>query len=305
MTYSIVARDPDTGTLGVAVASHVLACGAGVGAVSPSGAAASQARASHGSSQAALEMMSRGVSAPDAGAALMVNEPSKAERQMGIVDSSGRSWTYTGSHCFGWAGGQTGPGFAAQGNVLAGRAVVDAIARRFVEGGLPFRELLIASLAAGSMAGGDSRGPQSAVLQTSHMTQLGEEVVDLRVDDHADPISELGRLADLYGTFGDTGEDGDLVRLDPTLVELVQAGLQQADMTPTTRRYRRAPNDMSPAPLPPCIGKPAPYPSDWSEDWQRALLDWMEIENFELRYAAGGWLDRRVVERLRVLRRRP
>jgi uncharacterized Ntn-hydrolase superfamily protein len=305
MTYSIVARDPKSGAFGVAVASHVLACGSGVGAVSPWGAAASQARAGDESARTALVMLKSGASALDVGTALMAGEPSRAEQQMGIVDSVGGSWTYTGSHCFVWAGGRTGLGFAVQGNVLSGRAVVDAISERFVEGNVPFRELLVASLAAGFLAGGDARGPQSAALKTSRMTPLGEEFVDLRVDDREDPIAELGRLVELYGTYGDTGEAADLVRLDPTVVALVQAGLGKADMTPTSRRHSRAGAGASPAPLQPSIGMPAPYANGWTDDWQRALLDWMEIENLELRYAAAGWVDKRVLEKLRTLSERP
>jgi len=303
VTYSIVARDPITGAFGVAVASRVIACGSGVPAVATHGAAASQARATASASRRAVELLSSGQSSTIVGERLIAEDQSRAERQLGIVDSGGVAWTYTGSHCFVWAGGRTGPGFAVQGNVLAGREVVDAIVDRFVERDLSFRELLVASLAAGEQAGGDARGAQSAALQTARTTPLGDELVDLRVDDHSDPISELKRLVGLYRSLGDVPDAGDLVRIDPAAVRLMQTGLRKAGMAPNALRFRRMTAGSSHGQPLPAVGDEVPYAPGWTPEWQRALIDWMEIENLELQVAAPGWIDPRALERLRAIAR--
>lgn len=301
MTYSIVAHDSTSGTYGVAVASRVLACGAGVPAVTTQAAAASQARAAPGAVRQAIEMLRSGQSSAVVGEQLMALDASRAERQMGIVDARGLAWTYTGSHCFAWAGGRTGPGFAVQGNLLAGPEVVDAIAARFISKDLPFRELLVAALAAGQEAGGDARGAQSAALQTARPTPLGDELVDLRVDDHPEPVAELKRLVGLYGAYGDVPAVAELVPLDPAAVRLMRIGLTKAGMAPNDPAFARMTRGLPPrAPLP-AVGDEMPFAPGWTAEWQRALIDWMEVENLELRVAAPGWIDPRTLERLRII----
>ena len=165
MTYSIVARDPTTGDLGVAVQSRFLAVGAVVPwARAGVGAVATQAYGHPGYGPDGLELLAAG-SGPDATLErLLRDDPLREERQAGIVDSRGRAASFTGSGCYAWAGGRTGSGFAAQGNILAGSAVVDGLAETFAAGDRPFPELLVACLAAAEAAGGDRRGRQSAAL---------------------------------------------------------------------------------------------------------------------------------------------
>jgi uncharacterized Ntn-hydrolase superfamily protein len=298
MTFSIVAYDPATGAFGVAVASHVLACGAGVTAVSPKGAVASQARPTTGSPRQALALLERGLAASEVGERLVADDPARSELQLGIVDSTGSSWTYSGSHCFRWAGGRTGSGFAVQGNTLAGPEVVDAMARRFERGAAPFRELLIASLEAGASAGGDARGPQSAALLVAWDTALGEERADLRVDDHPDPVNELTRLERLYARYGDTPKARDLVRMDAGTARAVQGSLRRLGMAPRHSRFPRMSPGRSPAPPLQGVGEPRDPGEAWTPSWQRALNDWMEAENLESRIAVIGWIDARVLDRL-------
>ena len=206
MTFSIVARDPVTGDLAVAVQSKFLSVGdvvpwarAGVGAV------ATQAFANVAYGPDGLALLAGGATAADAVARLVAGDDLAAERQVGIVDARGGSASHTGGRCFAWAGGRTGPGFAAQGNILAGAAVVDGLADTFLAGGQPFPELLVACLAAADAAGGDRRGRESAALlvvrEGSGYGGGNDRWIDLRVDHHDDPIGELGRLLALQHLY--------------------------------------------------------------------------------------------------------
>jgi uncharacterized Ntn-hydrolase superfamily protein len=201
-TFSIVAFDSETGDLGVAVESKFFAVGpvvpfaeAGVGAV----ATQSYANTSYG--PRGLEMLRGGMPAADVVAALTEGDEGREVRQLGIVDAQGRAATFTGSSCLPWAGGRTGSGYTVQGNILAGAAVVDAMARAFevTEGDLATR--MVAALAAGQAAGGDARGRQSAALVVVRSGGgyggYNDRYIDLRVDDHPTPIVELQRLLDI------------------------------------------------------------------------------------------------------------
>jgi len=165
MTFSIVARDSATGDLGVAVQSKFLAVGAVVPwARAEIGAVATQAFANVAYGPDALAALAAGATAPEALDILLASDELREERQVGIVDAAGSAASHTGRHCFRWAGGRTGEGYAAQGNILAGPGVVDALAERFGAGELPFAELLVACLTEADAAGGDRRGRQSAAL---------------------------------------------------------------------------------------------------------------------------------------------
>jgi uncharacterized Ntn-hydrolase superfamily protein len=206
MTFSIVAHDPATGDLGVAVASRALAAGsvvpwarAGVGAV------ATQAGANVTYGPQGLERLARG-HAPDAVvAALTSADPDAAHRQVAVIDARGRAATFTGSACRAWAGGRTGPRWACQGNLLTGPEVVEAMGDAFAAtpGALDVR--LLAALVAGQGAGGDRRGRQAAAVLVVR-APLGfwhdGRLVDLRVDDHVDPVAELARLLALWRSEG-------------------------------------------------------------------------------------------------------
>jgi len=196
-TFSIAALDADTGELGVAVASCYLAVGAYVPLVMAGvGAVASQAATNLGWRPAALDLLRTGESPAAASAKLQAGDPDREIRQIGIVSANGESSTYTGPRCTQWAGGLNGPGFAAQGNILAGPAVVNAMVQAYLDGrGSPLPERLLRSLAAAEREGGDRRGRQAAALVVAPISGRN---VDLRVDDHEAPIGELARLLELW-----------------------------------------------------------------------------------------------------------
>jgi len=198
-TFSIVGFDPDTGDLGVAVQSKFFAVGAVVPwARAGVGAVATQSFANTAFGPDGLELLASGETADDTLAQLVGEDPGKALRQLGIVDAQGRAATFTGESCLPWAGGRTGEHYAAQGNILAGPGVVDAMAITFESTGGDLAGRLLAALAAGQAAGGDARGRQSAALivvrEGGGYGGYNDRYVDLRVDDHVAPIRELRRL---------------------------------------------------------------------------------------------------------------
>jgi uncharacterized Ntn-hydrolase superfamily protein len=312
MTYSIVARDSATGDLGIAVQSKFLAVGAVVPwARAGAGAIATQSYANVTYGPEGLALLADGASAQETLDRLVAADALRDQRQAGIVDSRGRGATYTGKHCFAWAGGRTGPGFAAQGNILAGAAVVDGLADTFAAAGRPFPELLVGCLAAADAAGGDRRGRESAALL---IVRAGagygggnDRWIDLRVDDHGDPIGELARLLARQRLYLDRPTIEELVRLDETLAGEIRALLGALGAGPgsafsevyqpmTGGEPEAADAEREARPM---TGTPAPLPSSWDESWQRALVDWMAVENLEERTAAPGWIDPRVLEFLR------
>ena len=203
-TYSIVACDLDAGQWGVAVQSKFLAVGSVVPWAEPGvGAIATQSYANPRYGPDGLALLRDGKSADGALEALTSADKDRDQRQAGIVDGQGRAATFTGSGCHDWAGGRTGDGYAAQGNILVSQDTVDALATTF-EGNahLELAERLIECLAAAQAAGGDRRGQQSASLlvveKDAGYGGLSDSVVDLRVDDHARPIAELLRIFELH-----------------------------------------------------------------------------------------------------------
>ena len=212
-TYSIVACDLERGEWGVAVQSKFLAVGSLVSWAEPEvGAVATQAFANPRYGPEGLALLRDGLSADETVARLTEADEGRNDRQLGIVDRQGRGASYTGSGCFEWAGGRTGEGFAAQGNILVSAETVDALADTFESSSRrPLAERLIACLAAAQQAGGDRRGQQSAALlvvkKDAGYAALSDVLVDLRVDDHVAPIDELARLFDLHELyFGQTPE---------------------------------------------------------------------------------------------------
>ena len=204
MTFSIVAWDRDADELGLAVASRFLAVGAvvpwlegGVGAIATQ-ALANTAFGPHG-----LALLRDGSTAREALDHLVAADGGRSQRQVGIVDARGNTATFTGDECLPWCGGRTGRGYAAQGNILAGPDVVDAMATSFEESaGRPLGDRLVDALTAGDDAGGDSRGRQSAALQVVRPSGgyggFNDRVLDLRTDDHPDPVAEVRRLLGLH-----------------------------------------------------------------------------------------------------------
>jgi uncharacterized Ntn-hydrolase superfamily protein len=209
-TFSIVGHDPRNGDLGIAVQSKFLAVGAVVPwARAGIGAVATQAAANTTYGPAALDLLAQGQAPQQVIDTLVAADEGRNQRQVGVVDAQGRAATFTGSECFAWAGGRTGPHFAAQGNILISQETVDAMAETFLEqqmsGAGELSDHLLAALAAGQAAGGDSRGMQAAALlvvrAAGGYAGFNDRYVDLRVDDHPYPIAELRRILDLHQLY--------------------------------------------------------------------------------------------------------
>jgi len=202
-TFSIVGADPEAGEVGVAVASKFFA----VGTVVPHGradvgAVATQSFANTTFGPRGLELLQQGLAPQAVLDSLLATDSDPNRRQVGIVSADGHSATYTGEGCLAWAGGRSGPNYAAQGNILTGEEVVAAMEKTFLDTqGKPLAERLFLALEAGDAAGGDSRGRQSAALlvvrDRAGYNGFTDLAVDVRVDDHASPIVELGRLLNL------------------------------------------------------------------------------------------------------------
>ena len=209
MTFSIVAWDADTPAgpeWGVAVASKFLAVGSVVPwARAGAGAVATQAFAKLTYGPDGLELLARGQSADEAVRALTAPDEGRAQRQLGVVDARGGAASFTGGGCMEWAGGRTGDGYCCQGNILASAGVVDAMADAFEAGRGDLATRLLGALAAGDAAGGVRRGRQAAAVLVVREGggYLGESdrALDLRVDDHPDPVAELARLLELHALY--------------------------------------------------------------------------------------------------------
>ncbi len=198
-TFSIVARDPQTGDYGVAVQSRYFAVGDVVPhARAKVGAVATQARGNLLYGPHGLALLEKGLPAETVIERLLAPDALRDERQVGVVDQAGRAASHTGDKCLAWAGGRTGDSYAVQGNLLAGPQVVDAIATAFEAAPGDFATRLVYALAAGQAAGGDARGRQSAALlvvrEKGGYLGLTDRYIDLHVEDHPTPIRELARL---------------------------------------------------------------------------------------------------------------
>jgi len=276
MTFSIVARSADGSAHGVAVASKFLAVGAAVPAAQAGvGAIATQSYANLAYRPQSLTLLSTGVPAAGVVAGLTAADDGRDQRQVGVVGATGDGATFTGAGCHAWAGGVTGDGFAIQGNILTGPDVVDAIRTAWLasDPADPLARRLHAALLAGDRAGGDRRGRQSAALLVVAKGQgyggTSDVVADLRVDDHADPVLELGRLLDLHSLYFDKPDPDGLLELTGDLAGEVGALLAQ-------------------------IGHdPVPQGLD------AALADWAGIENLEERMVPGR-IDPLVLAHLRA-----
>ena len=230
-TYSIVACDLDAGQWGVAVQSKFLAVGSVVPWAEPGiGAIATQSYANPSYGPDGLALLRDGKSAEETIDELTAADKDRDQRQVGIVDAKGRGATFTGKGCHDWAGGRVGDGYSAQGNILVSETTVDALATTFeANGHLELPERLIECLAAAQAAGGDRRGQQSASLlvveKDAGYANLSDIVVDLRVDDHERPITELRRIYGLHRQlFGVTPEE-DWVDVDDALRDELQQRL--------------------------------------------------------------------------------
>lgn len=205
-TFSIVGFDSTTGEIGVAVASKFLAVGsvvpwakAGVGAI------ATQAYANTDYGPEGLRLLAMGLHPKQVIDSLTSSDPDRERRQVGVVDAKGNAATYTGNQCIAWAGGIAGRNFACQGNILVDQRTVDAMANAFINSSGELSVRLLEALKAGERAGGDSRGKQSAALlvvkQKGGYLGFNDRYIDLRVDDHPEPIDELIRLLSIQRSY--------------------------------------------------------------------------------------------------------
>jgi uncharacterized Ntn-hydrolase superfamily protein len=194
MTWSIIARDNASGQFGIAVATKFFAVGARVPYIAAGiGAIATQALVNPYYGIDGLKLLREGRSPQDIVASLIAADSGHASRQLHIMDAGGRVASHTGSACVDWCGHIEGDGFSIAGNMLAGARVLDDTAKAYASSEkLPFAQRLIATMRAGEAAGGDKRGKQSAALLIHDQEEWS--ALDLRVDDHADPLAELQRL---------------------------------------------------------------------------------------------------------------
>jgi len=279
MTFSIVARSPHGPAFGVAVASKFLAVGAVVPAANAlAGALATQSYANVAFRPQGLALLRTGVAAADVVAGLTAADPGRARRQLGVVAATGDGASFTGAECHAWAGGATGDGYAIQGNILAGPQVVSLMEEAWLGAGIEDRLVrrLLAVLLAGDRAGGDRRGRQSAALLVVAPGMgyggTSDVVVDLRVDDHPDPVTELARLLDLHALYFDKPDDSTLLDLTGPVAEEVAQRLT-------------------------ALGRP---PADGTPEALDAALDaWAGIENLEERVVPGR-IDPLVLAHLRA-----
>jgi uncharacterized Ntn-hydrolase superfamily protein len=285
-TFSIVAADPATGQIGVAVESKFPAVGAIVPAARAGvGAVATQALANVAWREDALRLLASGVAPDEAIRRLVAADPQADDRQIGLVDSKGNAAAFTGKRCFDHASHLAGKGFTVQGNILVSRATIEAVARAYErarDAGKPLAERLLDALEAGQAAGGDRRGQQSAALLVVRpgggYIGVGDVWVDLRVDDAPRPIAELRRLyRDVHQYY--FGETKEVVRIDAALAKELQADLRLLGF------HRGAAT------------------GTFDGATRQALVDFQGWENLEGRVRQGDEIDGLVLAHLRRLAR--
>jgi uncharacterized Ntn-hydrolase superfamily protein len=227
MTFSIVARDPEAGELGIAVQSKFLAVGAVVPwAKAGVGAIATQSWANTTYGPGGLDLLASGLSAKETIVRLTADDEGRASRQVGIVAVQGEPATFTGDDCFPWAGGHVGEHYTCQGNILVSEETVSSMARTFEQTSGHLCDRLMAALVAGQAAGGDSRGQQSAALlvvrEKGGYSGFNDRFIDLRVDDHPHPIEELQRILELHKLYLFPPEPQDILPIDTALAGELQ-----------------------------------------------------------------------------------
>jgi len=213
-TFSIVAFDPSTKDLGVAVQSRYFSVGSVVPwAEAEVGAVATQSFVNVSYGPHGLRLLKEGLTVDEVIDRLTQEDKEKEYRQLGIIDSEGNANAFTGKKCLEWAGSKVGKNYAAQGNILAGEEVIQNMGRNFESTRGDLAERLVAALEGGETAGGDARGRQSAALlvvrKNLGRAGYGDRYIDLRVEDNPDPIAELKRLLNLHRVYSliDDSED--------------------------------------------------------------------------------------------------
>ena len=274
-TFSIVARDPGSGDLGVATASKFLAVGAVVPyAVAEVGAVATQSYANVSYGPRAVNALKNGIPLEQIHAAFKATDEHHAQRQYGMVDASGNSLTFTGDGCHEWAGGISKDNVTAQGNLLAGPEVIDALINTYETTQGPLAERLLSALQAADAAGGDKRGRQSATLlvvrQHGGYGGQNDRYIDLRVDDHTAPIPELKRLLHLQRLYFEKPAQEDILTITPERADILTRILVKTGHLPSTQA--------------------------WTQHSETALRNLAGAENLEERMVTEGHIDKTVLE---------
>ena len=275
MTFSIVGFDPVEKEWGIAVQSKFL----GVGAVVPwakagAGAVATQSYANTAYGPKALELMEQGKSAQETLELLLADDPDREMRQVGLIDSRGNAASFTGMACYDWAGGVTGTHFAAQGNILVDEKTVQAMARVFTETNGTLADRLLSALDAGQGAGGDSRGKQSAALyivkEKGGYGGFNDRYIDLRVDDHPDPIKELIRIYQLQQLYFAPSKPERITKIEGEIKTQLLTHLKRLSYLSSE--------------------------SQNNDEIVKALTAYIHTENFEMREQSSGFIDLEVLE---------
>ncbi|ARI77724.1 fimbrial assembly protein FimA [Halobacillus mangrovi] len=274
-TFSIVGCDPATGEVGVAVQSKFL----GVGSVVPwakagVGAVATQAFANPAYGPEGLRLLEEGSCPDEVIQTLTSNDEDFLHRQVGVIDAKGNAATFTGEECYDWAGDVTGKNYAAQGNILVNRETVTHMGDAFENTEGPLADRLIAGLKAAQNAGGDSRGKQSAAIyvvkKNGGYGGLSDVFVDLRVDDHPEPIEELDRIYQLQQLYFGETEPYDIEKIEGKLEEDLRDWLVRLEYL-TSQEV-----------------------SD--DEFHQGLTAYLHTENFEAREQERGYIDMKVYE---------
>ncbi|WP_102027570.1 DUF1028 domain-containing protein [Salirhabdus sp. Marseille-P4669] len=278
-TFSIVGFDPITGELGVAVQSKFI----GVGSVVPwakagVGAVATQAFANPAYGPDGLRLMEEGKSAQETIDFLTSHDEGRRERQVGIVDAKGNSATFTGENCMDWAGGRAGKHYAAQGNILVSEETIIAMAETFEATQGTLAERLLKALDAGQNAGGDSRGRQSAAIyivkEKGGYLGANDRYIDLRVDDHPDPIQELIRIYRLHQLYFGTTKEENILSIEGEIRKEIEHYLYRLNFLKSDQN-----ND--------------------DDIFYTQLTSFLHMENFEERELERGKIDKEVLDFMR------
>lgn len=277
MTFSIVAWDGnvDPPEWGIAVASKFLAVGAVVPwARAGAGALATQAFANLAYGPEGLDLLAGGADAEGTVERLTSADDQREHRQLGVVDAKGRAATFTGNECFEWAGGVAGDGYCCQGNILTGSEVIERMAAAYEDATGDLTTRLLAALDAGDRAGGDRRGRQgAAVLVVREGGGYGggvDTAVDLRVDDHTEPVRELMRLWEIHKLLFPRAEDLDFLDIDETVASELRGLLK--------------------------VEGSGPY----DDALRKAFFEYVGTENLEERWSDEAKIDRAVLDYIRA-----
>lgn len=279
MTFSIIGFDPETKELGIAVASRFLSVGAVVPfAKAGVGAIATQSWANLEYGKRGLSLLKQRLEPEEVLKELIKDDDKSSVRQVGIVNANGRSITFTGEECFEWAGGVAGTNYAIQGNILVDSETVNEMEKTFIETDGSLADRLLAALCAGELAGGDSRGKQSAALyivkEKGSYGGYTDRFIDLRVDDHSDPVKELIRLLKLHRLYFEHSAIEDIVAIEGELEEEIQNLLFENGHLDRDLIER--------------------------DDLLDAVQSYHLIENFDERLQERGYIDLKVVEYMKI-----